>query len=52
MYGFVMLVCENDIDGDVHREVKPEYLKKLEEIRTQKGVRFKNVGEFEAYFLE
>ena len=45
-----MLVCGNDINGDVHRDVKPEYLNKLEEIRKQKGVRFRNVREFEAYF--
>ncbi|MCK4799180.1 MAG: hypothetical protein KAT05_17540 [Spirochaetes bacterium] len=47
-----MMVYENDIDGDVHREVKPEYLNKLEEIRKQKGVRFRNTEEFEAYFSE
>lgn len=47
-----MSVCENDIEGDVHQEVNPEYLIKLEEIRTQKGVRFRNVEEFEVYFSE
>ena len=44
------MVCENGIDGDVHQEVNPEYLIKLEEIRKQKGVRFKNSKEFELYF--
>lgn len=47
-----MSVCENGINRDVHQEVKPEYLIKLEEIKTQKGVRFRNVEEFEVYFSE
>ncbi|MCK4796303.1 MAG: hypothetical protein KAT05_02915 [Spirochaetes bacterium] len=50
MCGCVILVCKNVIDEEVHQEVNPEYLTKLEEIRTHKGVRFTNVGEFEVYF--
>ena len=47
-----MLVYGNGIEGNVHQEVNPEYFKKLEEIQKQKGVRFKNIREFEAYFSE
>ena len=47
-----MLVCGNGIDEDIHQEVNPGYLIKLEEIRMQKGIIFRNVEEFKAYFLE
>ncbi len=40
----------NEIDQDIHREVNPQYLKKLEKIQKQKGVRFKSAEEFEEYF--
>jgi hypothetical protein len=36
----------------IRGEVNPRYLKKLEKIRRQKGVRFKNAEEFEAYFCD
>lgn len=42
----------NEIDQDIHREVNPQYLKKLEKIQKQKGVRFKSAEEFEAYFSD
>ncbi len=42
----------DEIDQDIHREVNPQYLKKLEKIQKQKGVRFKSAEEFEAYFSE
>lgn len=41
----------NEIGEDIHRELNPEYLKKLEKIQRQKGVRFKDMKEFEDYFL-
>ncbi len=40
----------DEIDQDIHKEVNPQYLKKLEKIQKQKGVRFKSAEEFEAYF--
>ncbi|VVB56423.1 Uncharacterised protein [uncultured archaeon] len=42
----------NEIDQDLHREVNPQYLKKLEKIKKQKGIRFKNIEEFDEYFLK
>ncbi|VVB88757.1 Uncharacterised protein [uncultured archaeon] len=45
-------IAINEIDQDIHREVNPQYLKKLEKIRKQKGVRFNNVEEFEAEFSD
>lgn len=42
----------NEIDQDIHREVNPQYLKKLEKIQKQRGIRFKSVEEFEAYFSD
>lgn len=45
-------IAINEIDNDIHREVNPEYLKKLEKIQKQKGVRFKNAEEFDAYFSD
>lgn len=32
----------NEIDQDLHREVNPQYLKKLEKIKKQKGISFKS----------
>lgn len=31
-------IAINEIDSDIHREVNPEYLKKLEKIQKQKGI--------------
>ena len=42
----------NEIDQDFQREVNPQYLKKLEKIKKQKGIRFKNTEEFDEYFLK
>ncbi len=42
----------DEIDQDIHREVNPQYLRKLEKIQKQKGVRFKSAEEFEEYFSE
>lgn len=39
------------INQDVQMKVNPLYLKKLEKIQKQKGIRFKSVEEFDAYFL-
>ncbi len=39
----------NEIEQDLHREVNPEYLKKLENIKKQKGIRFKNVKDLDEY---
>jgi len=40
----------NEIDQDLHREVNPQYLKKLEKIKKQKGIRFKSIEDFDEYF--
>jgi hypothetical protein len=45
-------IAINEIDNDIHREVNPEYLKKLKKIQKQKGVRFKSAEEFDAYFSD
>ena len=42
----------NEIDNDIHRELNPEYLKKLEKIQKQKGIKFKSAEEFDAYFSD
>ncbi|MBU4076435.1 MAG: hypothetical protein KKD46_02860 [Euryarchaeota archaeon] len=44
-------VTINEIDMDIHREVNPQYLKKLEKIKKQKGIKFKTIEEFDAYYL-
>ncbi len=38
----------SEIDADIHREIKPEYLKKLKEIRKERGRKFNTIKEFEA----
>jgi signal transduction protein with GAF and PtsI domain len=42
----------NEIDQDIHREVNPQYLKKLEKIQKQKGIKFDSAEEFDAYFSD
>jgi hypothetical protein len=37
--------------GLIHREINPEYLKKLEKIQKQQGIKFKTPEEFEEYFF-
>lgn len=43
-------IAINETDAGIRREVNPRYLKKLEKIQKQKGIRFKSAEEFEAYF--
>ncbi len=43
-------IAIDETEKDNRREVNPLYLKKLEKIQTQKGIRFKSAEEFEAYF--
>ncbi len=45
-------IAINEIDNDIHRELNPEYLKKLEKIQKQKGIKFKSAEEFDAYFSD
>lgn len=41
----------NEIDEDMHKELNPEYAKKLERIeKTDKRVHFKDIGEFDKRF--
>ena len=42
----------NEIDKDLHREINPEYLKKLEKIQKQKGIEFTTAEEFDEYFSD
>ncbi len=42
----------NEIDMNMHKEVNPQYLKKLEKIQKQKGIEFKSAEEFDAYFSD
>lgn len=39
----------NEIDNDVHREINPEFLERLDKIEKQKGVRFNNMKEFDEF---
>ncbi len=39
-----------EISGDIHREVRPEYLKKLEKIEKQKPIKFRNMKELVEFF--
>ena len=42
----------NEIDKDIHREINPEYLKKLRKIQKHKGIKFKTAEEFDSYFSD
>lgn len=42
----------NEISSDLHREINPEFLERLETIQKQKGIRFNSMKEFEDYFIE
>jgi len=42
----------SEISSDLHREINPEFLERLETIQKQKGVRFDSMKEFEDYFTE
>jgi len=52
----IMRRLANDVvslkDKDIHREINPEYLKKLEKIQKQKGIRFSTAEEFDEYFSD
>lgn len=45
-------IVVNEIDEDIHREVKPDYVKKLSTLRKQKGIRFKGMKNFDDYFSQ
>ncbi len=48
-----IIVIEEEVDeisNDLHRELNPEFLKRLESIQKQKGIRFNNMKEFDEYF--
>ena len=45
-----MLETLVEIYTDVFYEVKEDYLKKLEEIRKERGKVFSSIGEFDRYF--
>ena len=45
-----MLETLVEIYTDVFYEVKEDYLKKLEEIRKERGKVFSSIGEFDGYF--
>ena len=42
----------NEISSDLHREINPEFLERLETIQKQKGIKFNSMKEFEDYFIE
>jgi hypothetical protein len=42
----------SEISSDLHREINPEFLVRLETIQKQKGIRFNSMKEFENYFNE
>jgi len=42
----------NEISSDLHREINPKFLERLETIQKQKGIRFNSMKEFEDYFTE
>jgi hypothetical protein len=42
----------SEINSDLHREINPEFLERLETIQKQKGIRFNSMKEFEDYFTE
>ncbi len=39
----------SEIDNDVHREINPEFLERLDKIEKQKGIRFNNMKEFDEF---
>ncbi|MFZ3385187.1 MAG: hypothetical protein WA144_14810 [Candidatus Methanoperedens sp.] len=39
----------NEISSDLHREINPEFLERLETIQKQKGIRFNSMKEFEDF---
>ena len=39
-----------EVNEDIHREVRPAYLKKLNKIEKQKPIKFKNMKELVEFF--
>ncbi|MFH1126637.1 MAG: hypothetical protein ABIG84_03805 [archaeon] len=42
----------NEIDHDLHRDVNPAYLRKLERIQKQKGRKFKTIADMDKYLKQ
>jgi hypothetical protein len=46
-----MEIIINEIDSDIHKELNPEYVKKLDKIEKEdKRIRFRNIEEFDKHF--
>ncbi len=43
-------IIMDEIDQDLHRELNPEYIEKLEKIEKEKRVSFKDLDEFDRHF--
>ncbi len=43
-------IIVDEIDQDLHRELNPEYVKKLEKIEKEKRISFKDIDEFDKHF--
>lgn len=43
-------IIMDEIDQDLHRELNPEYVKKLEKIEKEKKTSFKDINEFDKHF--
>jgi len=46
-----MEITINEIDSDIHKELNPEYVKKLDKIeKKDKRIHFRNLEEFDKHF--
>jgi hypothetical protein len=46
-----MEITINEIDSDIHKELNPEYVKKLDKIEKEdKRIHFRNIEEFDKHF--
>ncbi len=46
-----MEITINEIDGDIHKKINPQYVKKLEKIEKEdKRIHFRNIEEFDKHF--
>ncbi len=48
-----IIIIEEEVDeisSDLHRELNPEFLNRLESVQKQKGIRFNSMKEFDEYF--
>lgn len=46
-----MEITINEIDGDIHKELNPEYVKTLDKIEKEdKRIHFRNIEEFDKHF--